>query len=88
MWGHILFGGNQRRKEIMGQSFVCSLVLDGERRGEIRTISTSKSLHLGVCARMSTHEQGISISVITSDSQDLIQFPKHPFGMGSLTEGL
>lgn len=29
---HILFGGNLRHKEKMGQSFVCALALDGERR--------------------------------------------------------
>lgn len=50
----------------MGQSFLCALALDGERREKRRIVSALRSLHLDVCVRMLTHEQGISIYVLAS----------------------
>lgn len=48
----------------MGQSCACILLSIG--REEIRLISTSRSLHVRVCVRMLTYEQGISVFITGS----------------------
>lgn len=62
MWSHVLFGGILRHKEIMGQSFVCALALDRERRDK----NSFYFEVLAVCVKILTHEQGFSVSVTAS----------------------